>query len=163
MVKTFVAAPSRKVVAGCAVKAAAVNEDLVFERLEIIEILTAVIAPVVDSHADVFLFYSDIFNQTLSGLVSHGLHRIRNDESPAAVKLYVILEFFFGDHLDPGLFINRTFAFILFDERVDGHAESFKSACKIVSRAACAVDQAVRALLDLFDIYLHVGTQVPVF
>ena len=55
VVETLVAAPACEVVAGGAVKAAAVYEDFVFSCFEIIEILALVIAPVEDAHADVLL------------------------------------------------------------------------------------------------------------
>ena len=162
MVKTLCSAPSDEIVAGCSVKASAVYEDFILSRLEIIEILSLVIAPVVDSHDDILFVYPDIIDKTLPDLISHRLHRIRDNECLISIKSFILRKIFLGDHLDPGLFINRTLALIGINECINIHAKPLKSPCKIMSCNACTIDQAVRTFLYLLDIHLHVTVQVSV-
>ena len=162
MLKALAAAPARKVKACGAVKAAAVYKDFVFTRCKIIEILALVIAPVKDTHNDILFVNSDLIYKALADLMGHGLNRVRNNDSLTAIKLLVINKLFLGYYLDAGLSVNRSFALILVDEAVNINAKPFKSSEKIMPCNACAVDQDVRALLDLLNLNLHVAVKIPV-
>ena len=162
MFKALCSAPSCKVIAGCTVKASAVYEDLIVIRSEIIEILALVIAPVVDSHDDILFVYSDLINKTLPDLISYRLHRIRDNYCLIAVKSFILIKLFLCNYLDTCRFINRAFALIGVNERINNNAKALKSACEIMSRNACTIDKAVRTFLDLLNIHLHVAVQISI-